>query len=221
MRALPWQRWIGALRAGVAHRAVKPVVFAAASLPFAWLVWAALTQRLGPNPAEALIRSSGDWTLRFLCIVLAVTPLRVITATPALGRLRRMLGLFVYFYAVLHMLCYGWLDMEFVLADIARDIGKRPFILVGFLALSLLTLLAATSSRRAIRRLGGRLWQRLHRLVYVVAGLAVLHFFWMRAGKNDFAQVILYCAILGVLLAWRLVQALRKWAGATGRLRPG
>lgn len=209
------------LRAGAAHRAVKPVVFAAALLPCVWLVWAALSQRLGPNPAEALIRSSGDWTLRFLCIVLAVTPLRVITATPALGRLRRMLGLFVYFYALLHLLCYGWLDMEFALADIARDIGKRPFILAGFLALSLLTLLAATSSRRAIRWLGGRRWQLLHRLVYVVAGLAVLHFFWMRAGKNDFAQVIQYGVILGVLLAWRLMQALRKRVGAMGGSRPG
>ena len=124
----------------------KPVVFALALLPFGWLLYGALTQNLGPNPAEALIRSTGDWTLRALCVVLAVTPLRVITATPALARFRRMLGLFVYFYAVLHLLCYSWLDMAFVLGDIVRDIAKRPFILVGFAAVLLLTALAATSS---------------------------------------------------------------------------
>ncbi len=192
----------------------KPLLFAAALLPFAWLFWGALTQSLGPNPAEALIRSTGDWTLRFLCLVLAVTPLRVLTATPALARLRRMLGLFVYFYAMVHMLCYAWLDMEFVLGDIARDIVKRPFILVGFLALLLLTALALTSFNRAIRLLGARRWQWLHRAVYLVAGLAVLHFFWMRAGKNDFAEVALYAAILAVLLGWRVLRAWRMRRGA-------
>ncbi len=193
----------------------KPLLFVVALLPFAWLFWGALTQNLGPNPAEALIRSTGDWTLRFLCLVLAVTPLRVLTATPALARLRRMLGLFVYFYALVHMLCYAWLDMEFVLADIARDIVKRPFILVGFLALLLLTALAATSFDRAIRMLGARRWQWLHRAVYLVAGLAVLHFFWMRAGKNDFAEVALYGAILAALLGWRVAWAWRRRRAAT------
>jgi sulfoxide reductase heme-binding subunit YedZ len=198
------------MRRLLAVPAAKPVVFGAAMLPFAWLLWGALTQNLGPNPAEALIRSTGDWTLRFLCLVLAVTPLRVLTHTPALARLRRMLGLFVYFYAVLHMACYAWLDMEFVLSDIVRDIAKRPFILVGFLALLLLTLLAATSFNRVIRALGARRWQWLHRLVYLVAGLAVLHFFWMRAGKNDFAEVAVYAAILAVLLGCRVVHAWRR-----------
>ena len=194
----------------------KPLLFVAALMPFAWLLWGALTQNLGPNPAEALIRSTGDWTLRFLCLVLAVTPLRVLTATLALARLRRMLGLFVYFYAMVHMLCYAWLDMAFVLGDIARDIVKRPFILVGFLALLLLTALAATSFNRAIRLLGARRWQWLHRAVYLVAGLAVLHFFWMRAGKNDFAEVALYGAILAVLLGWRVVRAWRMRRAAMG-----
>jgi len=192
------------------HPAAKPLVFVTALLPFAWLVGGALTQNLGPNPAEALIRSTGDWTLRFLCIVLAVTPLRVLTGTPALARLRRMLGLFVYFYALLHMLCYSWLDMEFIVADIVRDIAKRPFILVGFLALLLLTALAATSFNRAIRWLGARRWQMLHRAVYAVAMLAVLHFFWMRSGKNDFAEVFVYGAILATLLGWRIVHAWRQ-----------
>ena len=204
------------MRRWLSGPSAKPLLFVAALMPFAWLLWGALTQNLGPNPAEALIRSTGDWTLRFLCLVLAVTPLRVLTATPALARLRRMLGLFVYFYAMVHMLCYAWLDMAFVLGDIARDIVKRPFILVGFLALLLLTALAATSFNRAIRLLGARRWQWLHRAVYLVAGLAVLHFFWMRAGKNDFAEVALYGAVLAVLLGWRVVRAWRMRRAAMG-----
>lgn len=188
----------------------KPAVFLLALLPFVWLLYGALTQNLGPNPAEALIRSTGDWTLRALCLVLAITPLRVMTATPALARFRRMLGLFVFFYAVLHLLCYSWLDMEFVLGDIVRDIIKRPFILVGFASVVLLSTLAATSFNRAIKAMGARRWQQLHRLVYVIAGLALLHFFWMRSGKNDYADVAVYAGIIAVLLGWRVVQALQR-----------
>ena len=191
------------------HPAAKPALFVVALLPFAWLLVGALTQQLGANPAEHLIRATGDWTLRFLCLVLAVTPLRVISHTPALARFRRMLGLFVYFYAVLHALSYGWFDMGFDLSDIIRDIIKRPFILVGSAAVLLLTLLALTSFNRAIRALGARRWQRLHRLVYLIAGLGVLHFFWMRSGKNDYAEVALYALIIAVLLAWRIVHARR------------
>ncbi|MDA8445545.1 sulfite oxidase heme-binding subunit YedZ [Paracidovorax valerianellae] len=186
------------------HPAAKPVVFALCLLPLAWLVFGAATDRLGPNPAETLIRSSGDWTLRALCLALAVTPLRVMIGTPALARFRRMLGLFVYFYAVLHLMAYAWLDMGFDWPEIVYDIGKRPFILVGTLAIVLLTLLAATSFNRAIRWLGAKRWQALHRIVYAVAGLALLHFFWMRAGKNNFAEVAVYAAILGALLGWRV-----------------
>ena len=192
------------------HPLAKPAVFALALLPFAWLVYGAAFDRLGANPAEYLERSLGDWTLRFLCLALAVTPLRVITATPALARFRRMLGLFVYFYAVLHLLAYAWFDMGFDLAEIARDIPKRPFILVGFAAFVLLTALAATSFNGAVKALGARRWQALHRLVYVVAGLAILHFFWMRAAKQNFAEVSVYAAIVATLLAWRVVQWLRK-----------
>lgn len=190
--------------------AAKPVVFAASLLPLAWLFYAVATHQLGANPAEALIRSLGDWTLRFLCIVLAVTPVRVLTGTPALARFRRMLGLFVFFYAVLHMLSYAWFDMGMDWGEIVRDIPKRPFILVGFLALLLLTALAATSFNRAIRWLGGTRWRALHRAVYAVAALAVLHFFWMRAGKNDFAEVLVYAAILALLLGWRVWHAWRQ-----------
>ncbi len=190
-------RWIG-------HAAAKPVVFVLASLPFVWLIWAAFSNQLGANPAEALIRSLGDWTLRFLVLVLAVTPLRVLGGWPALARWRRMLGLFVFFYACMHLLAYAWFDMEFDAGAIAADIVKRPFILVGFLAWLLLLALAATSFNRAIRALGAQSWQMLHRAVYAVAGLAVLHFFWMRSGKNDFAEVAVYAAILAVLMGWRV-----------------
>jgi len=186
------------------HRLAKPLVFCVSLLPFCWLLFAAVTNQLGANPAEALSRSTGDWTLRFLCMVLAVTPLRIITGTPALARFRRMLGLFVYFYAFIHFLCYSWFDMGFDLADIAKDIAKRPFILVGFSAFVLLTPLALTSFNRAIKTMGAKRWQRLHKAVYVVAGLAILHFFWMRAGKNNFAEVYVYALILGTLLGWRL-----------------
>ena len=198
------------MRALLLRPAAKPVVFGLCLLPLAWLVYGAAADRLGANPAEALVRATGDWTLRALCLVLAVTPLRVLAATPQLARFRRMLGLFVFFYGLLHLLSYAWFDMGFELPDIARDIAKRPFILVGFLALLLLALLAATSFNRAIRWLGARRWQALHRAVYAVAGLAILHFFWMRAGKHDFAEVAVYAAILAVLLGWRAARKLLK-----------
>lgn len=195
-------------------RALKPLVFLACLLPLAWLVHGAATDGLGANPAETLIRSTGDWTLRLLCLTLAVTPLRQWTGWHLLARLRRMLGLYTFFYAVLHALAYAWLDMGLDLGDIVRDIAKRPFILVGTAAWLLLLPLAATSLDRAVRALGAARWRALHRAVYAVAGLALLHFFWMRAGKNDFAEVAVYAAVLGVLLGWR------AWsAGATRRRR--
>jgi sulfoxide reductase heme-binding subunit YedZ len=193
------------------HRAAKPLLFALCLLPFIWLFYSALTNQLGANPAEALIRATGDWTLRFICIVLLVTPLRSISKTPALARFRRMLGLFVYFYVVIHLLSYSWFDMGFDLVDIAKDIAKRPFILVGFSAFLLLTPLAVTSFNAAIKAIGAKRWQLLHKLVYLISGLGLLHFFWMRAGKNNFAEVFIYAAIIAVLLGWRVRQyALKK-----------
>jgi sulfoxide reductase heme-binding subunit YedZ len=192
------------------HPAAKPLVFVLCLLPFAWLVYGAFTNGLGANPAEYLIRATGDWTLRFICIVLAVTPLRTIANWPALARFRRMLGLFAYFYVVLHLLSYSGFDMGFDVGDIAHDIAKRPFILVGFLAFVLLTPLAATSFNRAIKAMGAKRWQLLHKLVYLIAGLGVLHFFWMRAGKHNFAEVAVYAAIIAVLLGWRVLQFLKK-----------
>ena len=182
----------------------KLAVFTIAISPFCYLVWGAFNDALGANPAEYLIRSTGELALRFLCLTLAVTPLRAIAKLPELLRIRRMLGLFVYFYAAIHLLCYSWLDMGFEWMDIAVDIAKRPFILVGFTAFVLLTPLAATSFNRAIRWLGRKRWQLLHRVVYGVAVLAVLHFYWMRAGKSNFAEVVVYGAILAALLLWRV-----------------
>ena len=189
------------------------VVFIASLIPLARLFWLGMNDGLSANPVEFVTRSTGTWALVFLCLSLGMTPLRRLTGWTQWIRLRRMLGLYSFFYALLHLLSYAWFDMGFDWAEILRDIAKRPFILVGSLALALLALLAATSFNRAIKALGGRRWQLLHRSVYAVAGLAVLHFFWMRAGKNDFAEVAVYAAILGVLLGWRVWQRLRTAAG--------
>jgi sulfoxide reductase heme-binding subunit YedZ len=192
------------------HPAAKPLLALLLAWPACWLLWAAFHDQLGPNPAEALIRQSGDWALRALCVALAVTPLRVITGQVLLMRFRRMLGVNVFVYAALHMLSYAWLDMGLDLEDIARDIAKRPFILVGFLALLVLSALVATSFNKAVRWLGTQRWQALHRSVYAVAALAVLHFYWMRAGKNNQTEVLIYGAILATLLGWRVWHWWRK-----------
>jgi sulfoxide reductase heme-binding subunit YedZ len=182
----------------------KPVLTLLLALPMAWLVYATFNNLLGPNPAEALSRQTGDWTLRGLCLVLAITPLRVVLQAPGLLRLRRTVGVATFVYACVHLLCYAWFDQGLDPTDIWRDILKRPFIWLGFSAWVLMLPLAATSFNTAIRWLGGRRWQALHRLVYAAALLSVLHFFWMRTGKNDFAEVWVYAAILGVLMAWRV-----------------
>ncbi len=192
------------------HPAAKPLLFALALLPFAHLLWGAIQNTLGANPAEALIRGTGDWVLRFLCITLAVTPLREAFALTSLARLRRMLGNFAFFYGVLHFVCYAWLDMGLDLAGIVADIPKRPFILVGTLALLLMAPLAATSFNRAIKALGAARWKRLHKAVYAIALLGLLHFFWMRAGKNDFGEWAIYALVMAVLLGWRLRRALQR-----------
>jgi sulfoxide reductase heme-binding subunit YedZ len=194
-------------RSALLHPAFKPALFMLALLPLAWLIYGATSNTLGPNPAEALIHATGDWTLRFLCLTLAITPLRQVTHQPALARLRRMLGLFSFFYAVLHFLSYAWLDMGFDLAAIINDIPKRPFALVGFTALLLMLPLAATSFNRAIKALGAKRWQRLHKAIYAIALLGLLHFFWMRAAKNNFAEVAVYAGVIAVLLGWRVWNA--------------
>ena len=189
------------------HPAAKPLLFALALLPFAHLLWGTIANTLGANPAEALIRGSGDWVLRFLCITLAVTPLREWTGWHGLARMRRMFGLFAYFYGVAHFLCYAWLDMGLDWADIVKDIPKRPFVLVGSLAMVLMTPLAATSFNKAIKALGAQRWKTLHKLVYAIVLLGLLHFFWMRAAKNNFGEWSIYAVIVGVLLGWRVWKA--------------
>jgi len=201
--------------------AAKPVWFLLSSVPAVYLLLAALGDNLGANPAEAIIRATGDWALRALCLVLSITPLRTSLGLSPLARFRRMAGLFVYFYAVLHLLAYAWLDQGFDVAAVASDIGKRPFILVGFSAWLVLTPLALTSWNRLIRALGGRLWRRLHALVHLVSVMAVLHFFWIRAGKHNFTEVAIYAFILASLMAWRLTARWRHTSAADGRFAGG
>jgi len=197
------------------HPAAKPVAFVAALGPLAWLLGAGITGNLGANPAEALIRGTGDWTLRFLWATLAVTPLRQAFGWTALLRLRRMLGLYAFFYGLMHFTAYAWLDQGFEIDAILKDIGKRPFILVGTAALLGMLPLAATSFDRAVRALGGRRWRALHRAVYAVAVAALIHFLWMRSGKNLYGEVGVYAAILAVLFGWRLWHRFRPAPGAS------
>jgi sulfoxide reductase heme-binding subunit YedZ len=193
---------------------LKIVVFILAGLPFFRLVFAVYREDLGANPLEFITRNTGDWTLYFLCITLSLTPLRKLLQWHWLIRLRRMLGLFSFFYASLHFLTFLWFDHFFDLGDMWRDLIKRPFITVGFIAFVLLLPLAITSNNAMIRRLGGKQWQLLHRLVYVIVPLGVLHYFWMKAGKNLLLQPLLFAvlvsALLGMRLYWRLQPALKK-----------
>ncbi len=193
---------------------IKTVVFLAALLPLVRLVWYGFADRLGANPVEFITRSTGDWTLYFLCLTLAVTPLRRLLQWPWLIRLRRMLGLFCFFYATLHFTTFLWFDHFFDLGEMWRDILKRPFIAIGFTAFVLLIPLAVTSSNAMVRRLGGRRWQWLHRLIYVIAPLGILHFWWMKAGKNDFAEPILFGVIIAGLLLVRLYWRFAQKAGS-------
>jgi sulfoxide reductase heme-binding subunit YedZ len=179
----------------------KPLVFALCLTPFALLVYHAATGEIGPNPVEAVTHATGDWALRLLLVTLAVTPLRWLTGRGWLLRFRRMLGLFAFFYASLHVLTYLWLDQFFDLRAIVEDVSERPYIALGLGAYLLMVPLAATSTRSMVRRLGRR-WQVLHRAVYPLAVLAVLHFLWLV--KADMTEPAVYAAVLGVLLAVRL-----------------
>ena len=183
---------------------LKAVLFIAALVPFTRLVVFAFTDRLGANPIEFITRNTGDWTLYFLCFTLGVTPLRRLTGANWLIRLRRMLGLFAFFYAVLHFTTFLWFDHFFDVDEMLKDVVKRPFITVGFTAFVLLIPLAVTSTNGMVRRLGGKRWQWLHRLIYLIAPLGILHFWWMKAGKNDFAEPTLFGSIVAVLLLSRL-----------------
>jgi sulfoxide reductase heme-binding subunit YedZ len=189
---------------------LKLVVFVIAALPFLRLVYAVAQDNLGANPLEFITRNTGDWTLYFLCITLAVTPLRKLLSWHWLIRLRRMLGLYSFFYASLHFLTFLWFDHFFDISDMWRDIIKRPFITVGFIAFILLLPLAITSNNAMIRRLGGKQWQLLHRLIYLIVPLGVLHYFWMKAGKNLLLQPLIFAVIVGGLLSVRLYWRLQS-----------
>ncbi len=194
-----------------ALRLAKPAVFAVSLLPLVWVAWLAVAGGLGANPIEALNRFLGDWALRFLLVALAVTPVRRLTGWAAVGRLRRMLGLFAFFYAVLHVSSYVGLDQFFDWQAIGKDILKRHYITVGMAALTLLVPLAATSTQSMIRRVGGRNWRRLHRAVYVITPLAVVHF-WMMV-KADHSRPLVYGVVAALLLAVRLP----RFLGPAGR----
>ena len=194
---------------------LKTLVFVLSLLPLAYYGWGAWHDALGANPIEAVTRGLGTWALNFLLITLAVTPVRKLTGWHAALRLRRMLGLFTFFYAALHLTSYLWFDQFFDWNEIALDILKRPFITVGMAAFALLIPLAATSSNFAIRRLGGRRWQALHRAVYAIGILAVLHYSWLV--KADQSQPLFYGGILLVLLGlrawWREQERREQLAG--------
>jgi len=195
---------------------LKRAVFLSALLPFFLYLSALLLDRLGANPIEVVTRASGDWALRFLLMTLAITPLRRLTGWTLWMRFRRMLGLFAFFYAAVHVLLYLWLDQFFSWPDIWLDILDRPFISAGFIAFVILVPLAMTSTRAMMRRLKKR-WGQLHKGVYVAAIAAVLHFWWMKSAKSDVSEPLLYSVILATLLSFRLRPVL---AAISRRLRP-
>jgi sulfoxide reductase heme-binding subunit YedZ len=184
---------------------LKLVIFLAGLVPLARLAWKAHSGLLGANPIEIITHSTGDWTLIFLCLTLAITPLRKLTQQYWLIRLRRMLGLFAFFYAVLHFLTYIWLDKFFDLHEIAKDVVKRPFITAGFTAFVLLIPLAVTSTAGWIRRLGGKRWLALHRLIYVSAVAGVVHYIWLV--KADLTKPLRFAAVVALLLGYRVAVA--------------
>ena len=186
------------------RRAVKVLVFLLCLVPILWLGWRGWNRNLTPNPIEFITRSTGLWTLVYLCITLAITPARRLTGVNALLRFRRMLGLYAFFFAALHFTTYLWFDKWFSVTEILKDIGKRPFITVGFAAFLLLIPLAVTSPMAMVKKLGRR-WQTLHKAIYLIATLAILHFWWMKAGKHDLILPKIYGAIVVVLLGWRLL----------------
>jgi sulfoxide reductase heme-binding subunit YedZ len=198
------------------RRWIKAVVFLLCLTPISWVLWRAFYgEGLTANPVEFITHFTGDWTIRFIVTTLAVSPLRKLLALPDLIRFRRMLGLFAFFYGTLHFLTYFWLDKFFSMPEIAKDVVRRPFITAGFTAFVLMIPLALTSTKGWIRRLGGKRWQSLHRLIYLTAIAGVVHYYWLV--KSDIRLPALYGALVAVLLGWRAVEKLRK---RVGRARP-
>src|SRR5215470_2053530 len=181
----------------------KLVVFLSCLVPMGLLGWKAYSGNLGANPIEVITHATGDWVLRFLLITLAITPLRMLSGQHWLIRFRRMFGLYAFFYGALHFITYIWLDKFFNWPEMVKDIGKRPFITIGFAAFVLLIPLALTSTSGMIRRLGGKAWRWLHRLIYASAVLGVFHFLWLV--KGDIRRPVYYGIALAILLGWRVV----------------
>lgn len=181
----------------------KAVLFILSLLPLAWLIWLTSSGQLGANPVEKVQTFTGIWTFNFLLLTLLISPLRVISGQNWLLRLRRMLGLFTFFYACLHLLAFTGFDHDFSLNAIAYDITRRPFIAIGFAAFVLMVPLALTSNRLAIRKLGGRKWQDLHRVIYLIALLACLHFLWL-SKITEIGQALIYTVLTALLLWWRI-----------------
>jgi methionine sulfoxide reductase heme-binding subunit len=192
----------------LSRRWLKPVIFLLCLAPVAILMWRGFHDELGANPIEWITHKTGDWTLRFLVFTLAITPFRKALELPALIKYRRMLGLFAFFYGTLHLMTYVWLDKFFDFGAMLRDVARRPFITAGFTAFVLMIPLALTSTKGWIRRLGGRRWQRLHRLVYASACAGVIHYYWLV--KSDVRLPVFYGSLVALLLAWRVVWAIRK-----------
>jgi methionine sulfoxide reductase heme-binding subunit len=190
------------MKRGVAGKIAKVAVFLLCLVPVAVLVWRFYKEGLGANPIEYITHATGDWTLRFLLLTLAITPVRKLFAQPQIIRFRRMLGLFAFFYGCLHFTTYLWLDQFFDLPGILKDIAKRPFITAGFASFVVMIPLAVTSTAGWIRRLGGKRWQLLHRLIYLSAAAGVVHYLWLV--KSDVRLPLLYGGVLGLLLIYRL-----------------
>ena len=182
---------------------LKATLFLLSFIPLLRLVWYGYSSQLGANPIEFITRSLGTWTLVFLLITLSITPLRKLSGWSWLIKLRRMAGLFTFFYSLLHFITYIWLDQFFDLSSIYKDVIKRPFITIGFTAFILLIPLAVTSTNAMIKKLGGKRWQLLHRLIYLIAIFAVLHYWWLV--KKDITQPFIYAAILSILLGYRVL----------------
>jgi len=182
---------------------LKVVLFILSLGPFVWLLVAAFTDNLGANPVEYLTRATGTWTLVYLCITLGITPVRKVSGWNWLTLYRRMFGLFAFFYVCLHFTTYIWFDQDFDVHSIIKDVIKRPFITVGFAAFVLLIPLAITSNNWLVRKMGAKRWQALHRLVYVICVLGVVHYWWLV--KRDLTQPIIYGSIVAVFLAARLL----------------
>jgi len=196
-------------------RYFKPVIFLACLGPLARLVWRGFHAGLGANPIEAITHGTGDWTLIFLLVTLSVTPLRRLTRQYWLIGMRRMVGLFAFFYGTLHLMTYVWLDKFFDVHEMLADIAKRKFITAGMTGFALMTPLALTSTKWAIRQMGGKRWQALHRLIYASASAGVIHYIWLV--KADLKKPLEYAVVLGTLLAYRLV----VWAASRiGRVAP-